>query len=249
MTRRFFEEMTSGAFKRGRLMMQAMTLNGNAIASKCSLLTPDGGGYAFKIGFDEAYARFSPGVLLEIENIRRLHAMGTRWMDSCAIERHPMINRLWPDRRLVQTLLISAGQRRGDLALSLLPLLRLVKRGFTARARSKEKSMTAAQIVGDATVAAAPQARRRSAEPLLIDAAEFAANFNRNPFSIRHNLASDPLFALPRLIDLARRLPATAVEYNSGDLPVSVDPRTTPRTGLSVEKPSGASRTVGPGWC
>ena len=43
-----------------------------AIAMKCNLRAGDGA-VAFKIAYDEAYARFSPGVLLEIEQIERLH--------------------------------------------------------------------------------------------------------------------------------------------------------------------------------
>jgi hypothetical protein len=69
-----------------------------------------------------------------------------------------------------------------------------------------------------------------------IDPARFAAAFNRRPFLIRHQLAGHPLFALPRLVELARRLPADRVEYNAGDVPISLDPRDTPRTGLSVEE-------------
>jgi len=69
-----------------------------------------------------------------------------------------------------------------------------------------------------------------------IDPQRFTTCFNRRPFVIRHRLAGHPLFALPRLIELARRLPADRVEYNAGDVPVSLDPRDTPRTGLSVEE-------------
>ena len=64
----------------------------------------------------------------------------------------------------------------------------------------------------------------------------FAQNFNRRPFVLRHDLSDHPLFALPRLIELARRLPAHSVEYNAGDVPLSLDPGRTPQTGLSVEE-------------
>jgi hypothetical protein len=82
----------------------------------------------------------------------------------------------------------------------------------------------------------APAALRPGTPLAAIDPQRFAACFNRRPFLIRHHLADHPLFALPRLIDLARRLPADRVEYNAGDVPVSLDPRNTPRTGLSVEE-------------
>ncbi len=68
-----------------------------------------------------------------------------------------------------------------------------------------------------------------------IDAETFRAGFNRRPFKIEHHLVDHPLFALPRLIELARRLPESRVEYNAGDIPVSQDPDSTPRNGLSIE--------------
>ncbi len=79
--------------------------------------------------------------------------------------------------------------------------------------------------------------RRESPPELLeIEPDTFRAAFNRRPFLVRHRLADDPLFALPRLVELARSLPAEFVEYNAGNLPISIDSRLTPRNGLSVEE-------------
>ena len=73
--------------------------------------------------------------------------------------------------------------------------------------------------------------------PLLeIDPVSFRENFDRHPFTIRHRLAGHPLFTLPRLVELARELPAECVEYNAGNLGVNQDPSLTPQTGLSVEE-------------
>jgi hypothetical protein len=71
---------------------------------------------------------------------------------------------------------------------------------------------------------------------LDIDPGEFRAGFDRRPFLIRHRLCGHPLFALPRLLELARRLPEEEIEYNAGDLPVTIASDLTPRTGLSVEE-------------
>ena len=54
-----------------------------------------------------------------------------------------------------------------------------------------------------------------------LDQATFDARFNRRPFVIGHHLADHPLFTLPRLIELAQKLPQRKVEYNSGELPVA----------------------------
>ena len=69
-----------------------------------------------------------------------------------------------------------------------------------------------------------------------LEPGRFKADFNKRPFQIRHDLVDHPAFALERLVELARKLPADQVEYNAGDLPLTQDPTKTPRTGLSVEE-------------
>ena len=69
-----------------------------------------------------------------------------------------------------------------------------------------------------------------------LDREVFAAYFDKKPFHIRHSLGDHPLFALPRLIELARKLPEAYVEYNAGTLPVGVRADQTPRNGLSPEE-------------
>src|SRR5262245_33573324 len=62
------------------------------------------------------------------------------------------------------------------------------------------------------------------------------ASFGRVPFALSHRLAGHPLLELPRLAKLAQELPQAQVEYNPGDVPVSLDPKRTPRNGLSPEE-------------
>jgi len=133
--RHFFVSVAKAAFARGRLMMLAIRLDGRPIAMKCNLIS-EPGSFAFKIAFDEGYAACSPGVLLEIENIRRVHAeRRVEWMDSCAVAGHPMIDRLWPDRRAIQSLLVPTGKRAGKMVISALPLLRSINRKVRRRQR------------------------------------------------------------------------------------------------------------------
>ena len=82
----------------------------------------------------------------------------------------------------------------------------------------------------------AGSATTESAPPLGIDPARFRARFDREPFVVHHRLSDHPLLALPRLIELARTLPEDRVEYNAGNVPVSLDPARTPRTGLSIDE-------------
>lgn len=63
---------------------------------------------------------------------------------------------------------------------------------------------------------------------------EFSECFNRHAFTIEHHLTDHPLLDLNRLVELAASLPASSVEYNAGDLPVTQDPNSTPKNGLSI---------------
>jgi hypothetical protein len=71
---------------------------------------------------------------------------------------------------------------------------------------------------------------------LDFDPQAIEASFGKRPFLLQHRLAGHALFSLERLIGLSKGLPADRVEYNAGDLPVSVDPAQTPRNGLSPEE-------------
>ena len=133
--REFFVSAATAAHDLGQLMLLGLFLDDRPLALKCSFLA-GAGGFAFKIAFDEAFRAFSPGFLLEIENVRRLHGRpDIRWMDSCAAAQHAMINRLWPGRRTMATVLFATGRAPGDLLVSLMPLLQWGRRKLTRAPR------------------------------------------------------------------------------------------------------------------
>ena len=126
--RAFLAEMAAGAAREGKLQMLALRLDGRPLALKLNLFAGEGA-FAFKIAFDETYARFSPGVLLELDNVEHAHRLpALRWMDSCAAPNRFMINHLWPDRREMQTVFFATGTRRGALAVALVPLVHFARR-------------------------------------------------------------------------------------------------------------------------
>jgi len=130
--REYFHSVAKSAFERRRLMMLALRLDGRPIAMKCNILASPGS-FAFKIAFDESFSYYSPGVLLELENIRILHSdPRIEWMDSCATPEHPMIDRLWHDRRTIRSVLIPTASRAGNLVISALPFMRSINRKVRA---------------------------------------------------------------------------------------------------------------------
>jgi CelD/BcsL family acetyltransferase involved in cellulose biosynthesis len=129
-TRQFFHEAMREGHRQGRLHLMALRLAGRQIALKVNLLAGDGA-FAFKIAFDEAWARYSPGVQLELENIRWFHEQRLGWMDSCAHHARFMINHLWMDRRPIEMLAFSNGHASTSLMVSLLPAVGWARRAAT----------------------------------------------------------------------------------------------------------------------
>jgi len=86
------------AAARGKLERLTMTLDGKPVAMLATLLSPPGA-YSFKTAFDEDFARFSPGVVLQVENLALAEDNAVGWIDSCAVQVHKMIDHLWRQRR------------------------------------------------------------------------------------------------------------------------------------------------------
>ncbi len=107
-TTRLFREALSGAVSHDRLERLTLTLDDEPIAMLASFVTPPGA-FSFKTAFDERYARYSPGVLLQRENLAMLDHPEVRWTDSCAAADHPMIDHIWRERRAIGRLSIAIG--------------------------------------------------------------------------------------------------------------------------------------------
>lgn len=83
---------------KGNVRFWTLRLDGKPVASLFALINGSDAVLG-KIGYDQSFARFSPGVLLIIEATRCLFAeKGLTLADSNAIPGHPMIDRIWRDR-------------------------------------------------------------------------------------------------------------------------------------------------------
>jgi hypothetical protein len=107
-TTQLFKEALSGAAGRGRLERLTLWLDDEPVAMLASFLTPPGA-YSFKTAFDERFARFSPGVLLQRANLAMLDDPLIIWTDSCAAADHPMIDHIWRERRAIGALSVGIG--------------------------------------------------------------------------------------------------------------------------------------------
>ena len=103
-----FRHCLASAAARGRLERLSLHLDGRPIAMLASFLTPPLA-YSFKTTFDERFARYSPGVLLQLENLAMLGRPGIAACDSCAAANHPMIDHIWRERRAIGRMSIAIG--------------------------------------------------------------------------------------------------------------------------------------------
>ncbi len=97
-TEAWFRAILTGAAGAGKLDMRALDLDDRPLAMLINFLCPPGG-FSFKTAFDEDFARFSPGVLLQQANLDLLEDPRIDWVDSCAAPGHPMIDSVWRERR------------------------------------------------------------------------------------------------------------------------------------------------------
>ncbi|MDE2384776.1 MAG: cupin-like domain-containing protein [Alphaproteobacteria bacterium] len=60
-------------------------------------------------------------------------------------------------------------------------------------------------------------------------------NFLKRPFALKHGLADNVLFSLPRLVQLAQGMPRDAIEYSSGKVAVGAKAEDIPKIDMAAE--------------
>jgi CelD/BcsL family acetyltransferase involved in cellulose biosynthesis len=102
----FFREMCASFAAQGRLQVLELRAGDRALAYKCNVIAADGI-FTLKIAFEQDFKAYSPGIQLELEMLNVFHETPTlSWMDSCADTGNAMINRLWPDRRTLVSVVL-----------------------------------------------------------------------------------------------------------------------------------------------
>ncbi len=125
-----FAEICRGLHQAGKLRFWSLVLDGRPIASLFAVVE-GGSAWLGKIAYDEAFAKFSPGVLLILDATQAFFAEGNiDCVDSCAIPNHPMIDHLWRDRLAMADVIVAAanvGQRRFQLTAGAEKLRRRIR--------------------------------------------------------------------------------------------------------------------------
>ena len=127
-TAALFRSALAGAAAQGRLERLTLTLDGKPIAMLATFLCAPGA-FSFKTAFDESFSKFSPGVLLQCENLMILDRADIVWTDSCASADHPMIDHIWRERRTVGRISVAIGGALRRKAFGLLARAELRRAG------------------------------------------------------------------------------------------------------------------------
>jgi CelD/BcsL family acetyltransferase involved in cellulose biosynthesis len=102
----FAREAVNRLAERDMARVHMLTLDGEVIA--CLIVFVEGGvAYTWKTAYDESLSAFSPGTLLMIEVTRQhLDDPNIDVTDSCAVPDHPVMSRLWAERRRMGTVVL-----------------------------------------------------------------------------------------------------------------------------------------------
>ncbi|MBS7705999.1 GNAT family N-acetyltransferase [Chelatococcus asaccharovorans] len=108
----FLRTMTRRMAHEGRCEVHLLNIGDRAIAAGI-VLRSGSEAFFWKIAYDEAFARFSPGVQLTLAlSHAQLDDRTIAYTDSCAIANHPMIDHLWRERLSIVDMLV--GTRAGS---------------------------------------------------------------------------------------------------------------------------------------
>lgn len=109
----FAREAINGLAEAGRVRIYTLRV-GTATVASLVVLSVKGEAVLWKTAYDEAYAKASPGFQILVEASQDLMAdPSVTFVDSCAVPGHELLERLWPDRLEVGTLVIGLTQESG----------------------------------------------------------------------------------------------------------------------------------------
>jgi CelD/BcsL family acetyltransferase involved in cellulose biosynthesis len=75
--------------------------------------------FCLKVAYDEDLASCSPGAQLEVRAVEAFHhRIEVNWIDSCTTPDNELINRLWPDRRRIASVVVARASLVGRSALA-----------------------------------------------------------------------------------------------------------------------------------
>jgi CelD/BcsL family acetyltransferase involved in cellulose biosynthesis len=102
----FFRAICRFLAERNRLVIHSLESDGRIAAMTCDFVAGDVL-FGFKSAFDEDLKTYSPGVLLQVDNLLATNEEARyELFDSCGDPTNKMLNSVWPDRRGIYSLVL-----------------------------------------------------------------------------------------------------------------------------------------------
>lgn len=123
----YFREMCQRLARRGRLHHLELRAGGRLIATQLSV---EEGGLLFliKVGHDDEFARYDPGVQLHLRAMEYFHHQtGASAIRVCTFAGNELLLRLYPQRAATSTLMIGLGGRVDNALVRSLPAARRLR--------------------------------------------------------------------------------------------------------------------------
>lgn len=105
-TEKFFVSLIEKSSRLDKVRFLTLLLDKKPIAMICNIQSGKFV-YAYKTAFDEAYAKYSPGIQVELKGIEMLHQDGVQYADSCTAPDNQAMNRIYGQRASFQSLILS----------------------------------------------------------------------------------------------------------------------------------------------
>ena len=130
----FIRQATRGLAETGQCEIVTMHAGATPVAAAIVLRHQDRAFY-FKLGIDESFAKFSPGVQLTLDLTRHLCADAVLvTADSTASAHHPMINPIWRGRLRIGDVIVPL--RQGDPVVAVIHAAMKLRHGLREAARA-----------------------------------------------------------------------------------------------------------------
>jgi CelD/BcsL family acetyltransferase involved in cellulose biosynthesis len=121
----------------------ALEAGGTAVAMVINF-NVNGASFVFKAAYDPAFAKYSPGVHLELHHLGRIHAGAYEFSDSCSDPSDAFVNDLWPHRRAIVDIVAPVVPVAGAAVARAVEVAEAVRRPVRAARASRRKDPRAA---------------------------------------------------------------------------------------------------------
>jgi len=105
-TKNFFLSLIEKCSGLGKARFLTLLLDKKPIAMICNIQSGNFV-YSYKTAFDETYAKYSPGIQVEMKKLEHLHRDGIQRSDSCSAPDNQAMNRIYGQRASFQNLFLS----------------------------------------------------------------------------------------------------------------------------------------------